>query len=286
MTLSITPFDAALGAQIDGIDAAQALSAEAAGEIRAAIYKYQVVLFPGQDFTAQQQLDFARSLGPVKGRKMPDDYVIPETSREVPGIAYVSNIRDANGIPTGVIPDGEMWFHHDTTYVEAPDRFTMLYAIAVPKVGGNTMWANMYSAWETLPRELRQALDGCLALNVYDYATVARPDLSNLEGVEHAWQPAIVTHPVTARKAIFVNRLMTCQIEGMTIDDSLKILNPVFEHAEQRQFIYEHTWTPGDFIIWDNLACTHARTHFKLGDDRRLRRCKVNGERLIADLNR
>ena len=277
MTIALTPTGAALGARVTGIDLSQELQPETVEELRAIIHEHIVVVFPGQAFSPHDQLRFARYLGPTKQRKLPDDYEIPKSSREVPGIAYVSNIRDEDGKIDGVIPDGEMWFHHDTCYKPEPDRFTMLYGVKIPRKGGNTMWANMVKAWETLPDELKIKLKGRKALNVYDYATMGQPDLAGLEAMEHAWQPAMVPHPVTGRKALFVNRLMSCRLEGVDDAEGREILNAVFDHAEQRDFIYEHAWTVGDFVIWDNLSCTHARTHFDLGDDRRLRRCKVNG---------
>lgn len=282
MTITVTPTGAALGARVTGIDLSQALAPETVEELRALIHDHIVVIFPAQEFSARDQLRFAEYLGPVARRKLPDDYEIPPSSREEPGIAYVSNIRDASGKPDGVIPDGEMWFHHDTCYKPEPDRFTMLYGIKIPRTGGNTMWANMVKAWDTLADDLKSALKGRKALNVYDYATIERPDLTNLDKIEHAWQPAVVAHPVTGREALFVNRLMSCRLEGLTDSESMEILNAVFDHAEQRAFIYEHSWSAGDFVIWDNLACTHARTHFDIGDDRRLRRCKVNGSILAA----
>jgi taurine dioxygenase len=158
----------------------------------------------------------------------------------------------------------------------------MLFAIEVPETGGHTMWANMAKAWETLPPALRQALDGRRALNVYDYAVNGRPDLTRLDSVEHAWHPAVIPHPESGRKALFVNRLMTVLLEGMSEADSRAVLEPVFDHAEQRTLIYEHRWKPGDFIVWDNLSSTHARTHFAIGDHRVLRRCKVSGTQLVA----
>jgi len=282
MTFEINKLDAPLGARIDGIDLSQPLDQETAAEIRDALHEYIVLYFPEQTFSPEEQLGFARALGPVRIREMPEDYVIPDSSREVPGIAYVSNIRNEAGEPIGVIPDGEMWFHHDTCYTPAPDLYTMLYAIDVPTQGGNTMWANMRLAWETLPDELKQALEGRKSLNVYDYAVDKAPDLANLDNIEHAWNPAVAIHPATGRKAIFVNRLMSCRLEGMDDSESARVLNAVFEHFEQRQFIYEHPWKPGDFIIWDNLSCTHARTHFERSEARRLRRCKVNGAPLAA----
>ena len=276
-TMTLTPTGAALGVRVTGIDLSQELTPETVEELRAIIHEHIVVIFPEQDFSPQEQLRFARYLGPAKQRKLPDDYEVPKSSREVPGIVYVSNIRDTEGKVDGVIPDGEMWFHHDTCYKPEPDRYTMLYGIQIPRKGGNTLWCNMAKAWETLPDDLKSKLDGRKALNVYDYATMGQPDLSRLETMEHAWQPAVVAHPVTGRKALFVSRLMTCRLDGMDDTESMEILNAVFDHAEQRKYIYEHAWRVGDFVIWDNLCCTHARTHFDMGDDRRLRRCKVNG---------
>jgi taurine dioxygenase len=282
MTITVTPTGAALGARVTGIDLSHELAPETVEELRTVIHEHIVAIFPAQDFSPRQQLHFAEYLGPVARRELPDDYDVPTSSHEEPGIAYVSNMRLDDGRIDGVIPDGEMWFHHDTCYKPEPDRFTMLYGIKVPSKGGHTMWANMVRALETLPADLKSALSGRQALNVYDYATIERPDLTHLESVEHAWQPAIVTHPVTGRDALFVNRLMTCRLEGMDDAESLEILHAVFDHAENREFVYEHGWSVGDFVIWDNLACTHARTHFDIGDDRRLRRSKVSGAPLLA----
>jgi taurine dioxygenase len=280
--MKVTPLDAPLGARITGLDFREIPNAALAAEIRVIIHEHQVAIFPGQVFNAKQQLAFTQALGPVRKRTLPNDYVVPASSSDIPGIAYVSNIRDTNGEPTGVIPDGEMWFHHDTCYTDEPDKFTMLCALAIPKIGGNTMWCDMYQAWETMPEALKQTIRDKKALSVYDYATIEKPDLDNLNNIEKAWQPCVAIHPQTGREALFVNRLMTCQIEGLSIEASSAILDPVFDHAEQRQFVYEHQWTIGDFVIWDNLAVTHARTHFELGDDRRLRRSKVSGDCLVA----
>ena len=280
--MKVTPLNAPLGAVITGVDLSQTPDLSVIGKIRNSIHEHQVVIFPKQTFSAKQQLSFTKALGPIRKRQLPENYVVPASSYDTPGIAYVSNIRDENGVPTGVIPDGEMWFHHDTCYTDEPDKFTMLCAISIPKAGGNTMWCNMYEAWETMPEALKLSIRGKKALNVYDYATIEKPNLQILDKLEKAWQPAVITHPVTGRNALFVNRLMTCQIEGLSVKESLTILDPIFDHAEQKQFIYEHRWKVGDLVIWDNLAVTHARTHFELGDDRRLRRSKVSGEKLLS----
>ena len=280
--MEVIPLDQPLGARVTGLDFRVAPNKKLAAQIREIIHAHQVVIFPNQTFNAKQQLTFTKALGPIRKRALPADYIVPTSSYDTPGIAYVSNIRDENGEPTGVIPDGEMWFHHDTCYTDKPDKFTMLFAIAVPKIGGNTMWCNMYQAWESMPEKLKSSIRGRKALSVYDYATIEKPNLDNLENIEKAWQPCIIRHPETGREALFVNRLMTCQIEGLTIEESTKILDPIFQHSEQQKFVYEHQWKVNDFVIWDNLAVTHARTHFERTDDRRLRRSKVSGDALVA----
>ncbi len=278
--MKIIPLNAPLGVSIENLSLHGPLNKEQALELCEIINKYQLVLFRKQELTASQQIAFSKALGPVRKRKLPADYFSPASSLETPGIVYVSNIRDRNGIPTGIIPDGEMWFHHDTCYTSEPDRFTMLYAMKVPRKGGNTLWANMYTAWKTLPDALKEQIIGKQALNVYDYATKSRPESKNLSLIEHAWHPAVIKHPFTGKKALFINRLMTCKLEGLSERKSLKVLEPIFDHAEQTCHIYEHHWKPGDFIIWDNLSTTHARTHFNNDDERRLRRSKVSGQTL------
>ena len=279
MAITLTPLCDALGAEIGGVDLAAELDPATAAAIKAALADHIVLLFRDQDFGPEDQLRFARYLGPVADRPKPANYLTPGSSNRNPGIAFVSNIRDDDGKPIGVIPDGEMWFHHDTSYKETPDRATMLFAIELPESGGNTMWANMYRAYDSLPAETKRALDGKLALNVYDYAVTGQVDLGDGPiDAEHARHPAVITHPVTGKKALFVSRLMSVRLEGMEKAESDAVLLRCFEHAERPDNIYEHRWAVGDFIVWDNLATTHARTDFPMASRRLLRRCKVSGE--------
>jgi len=280
-TLTVTPLSDALGAEIGGVDLAAELDPATAAAIKQALAEHIVLLFRGQDFGPEDQLRFARYLGPVADRPKPAGYLTPESSSRNPGIAFVSNIRDEDGKPIGVIPDGEMWFHHDTSYKETPDRATMLFAIEVPESGGHTMWANMYRAYDSLPAETRRALEGKLVLNVYDYAVTGQVDLGDGPiDSEHARHPVVTTHPVTGKKALFVSRLMSVRLEGMEKAESDAVLATCFDHAERPDIVYRHQWRPGDFIVWDNLASTHARTDFPMAARRLLRRCKVSGEAL------
>jgi taurine dioxygenase len=158
----------------------------------------------------------------------------------------------------------------------------MLYAIEVPKVGGSTLFANAYSAYETLPDEIKRSLDGRKALNAYDYdsaATIRGADVSP-DAPSYA-HPMVRTHPATRRKALYVNRLMTRRIEGLPPRESDELLALLFDHQEQPQFIYEHVWRPGDILMWDNRCTLHARTDFSSEERRLLRRVTILGEKPV-----
>jgi taurine dioxygenase len=193
-----------------------------------------------------------------------------------PAVMLVSNIRE-DGKPIGALPDGEMHFHTDQCHQATPAAATMLYAIEIPSKGGNTLFANAYKAYETLPNDIKQRLAGRRALNAYTTDTTTRS--TNYEGANSSyWHPAVRTHPATKRKALYVNRLMTREIEGLPREESDALLRMLFDHQEQPQFVYEHVWRLGDILMWDNRCTLHARTDFSAGERRLLRRVTLIGE--------
>ena len=193
----------------------------------------------------------------------------------------ISNIRE-DGKPIGALPDGEMHFHTDQCHQERPAMASMLYAIEVPSQGGNTLFANGYKAYETLPAEIKRRIDGRRALNAYDYDNAAtRRGTRVVDGVPSCVHPVVRTHPATGRKALYVNRLMTVCIEGLPQEESDELLSFLFDHQEQRQFVYEHVWRPGDLLMWDNRCALHARTDFSAGERRLMRRVTILGEKPV-----
>jgi taurine dioxygenase len=193
----------------------------------------------------------------------------------------ISNIRE-DGKPIGALPDGEMHFHTDQCHQERPAMASMLYAIEIPSKGGNTLFANAYSAYETLPAELQRRIEGRKAVNAYDYdsaATMRGGDVS-ADAPSYA-HPVVRTHPATGRKALYVNRLMTRKIEGLPPQESEELLNLLFDHQERPDFIYEHVWRPGDILMWDNRCTLHARTDFSAAERRLLRRVTILGEKPV-----
>ena len=171
-----------------------------------------------------------------------------------------------------------MYFHFDAAYVGKPQSATLLYSVEVPSIGGNTLFANMYRAYENVPASLKARLQGKTALRVYDYTTIEKPDIATrLSELKHCSHPVFITHPVTKRKALSVSRLMTARINGMDETESSDILEELYTYAEDPRIQYEHLWQRGDFIAWDNLCSAHARSDFSAAERRLLLRGVVEG---------
>ncbi len=270
-TRDLTPL---IGAQIMGVDLSQTLSADVAQQIVEIWHNKSVILLRGQSISEDEQVRFAEIFGPLNRSHTQK----PHHSKTNNAVMFVSNIRE-NGELIGAHPDGEMHFHTDQCHQEKPCSATMLYAMEIPSEGGDTLFINAFHAYETLPEDLRQRIDGLKAINAYDYAHgETRGDFSG-EGIAKALHPVVRTHPVTGRKALYVNRLMTAWIEGMDRRESEELLLQLFEHQENPAFIYAHKWQVGDVVLWDNRCTLHARTDFNARERRLLRRVTILGEK-------
>jgi taurine dioxygenase len=273
--LQCRPLSAALGAEIVGVDLRRPLDDQTFEQVLAAWHQHLVILLRNQELTEEDQVGFAERFGP------PAIIHTKEYIRTHPAVMLISNIRE-DGKPIGALPDGEMQFHTDQCHQERPAMASMLYAIEVPSVGGNTLFANGYKAYETLPAEIKQRIEGRKALNAYDYHTAAMKRGTRLaQGVPFHIHPVVRTHPATGRTALYVNRLMTARIEEMPESESDELLQLLFDHQERREFICEHVWRPGDLLMWDNRCTLHARTDFCPGERRLLRRVTILGEKPV-----
>lgn len=273
----ISKLDAPLGAEITGLDLRQKLPAGDVQMILKAWYDNQVIVVRDQELTPQQLVDFTRQLGEPGVPRMPSQTVHDLVPDLPPEVMIVSNVR-IDGKPLGLPHDGEMWFHSDMCYTEMPHTATMLYSVELPSTGGNTLFADMYAAYDNLKAEVRGRLEGKKALHIHDYKRTERPstdiDLTKVGNYAH---PVFVTHPETGKKAVYVNRLMTARIEGMDPAESAALLEELFATAEDPSIVYEHVWRPGDLVIWDNRCITHARTDFPANERRLLRRTTLVG---------
>jgi taurine dioxygenase len=269
-TRSLSP---ALGAEIIGLDLRQPMDDQVAAQVLETWHRHLVILLREQQLSEEDEVRFAERFGP------PAVIHTKQFMQKHPAVMLISNIRE-DGKPIGALPDGEMHFHSDQCYQERPAMASMLYAIEVPSKGGNTLFANAYAAYETLPGEIKRRIEGRRALNAYDYDTAATKRGTKVaDGVPTYVHPMVRTHPATGRKALYVNRLMTVRIEDMPEEESGELLDFLFDHQEQRQFIYEHVWRVGDILMWDNRCTLHARTDFSADERRLMRRVTILGEK-------
>ena len=268
------PLSAALGAEIQGVDLRRPIDEKSKQKLLDTWHEHLVILLRGQELDEDSQVRFATAFGePAKvssGRTF---------SAKHPSVMLVSNIRE-NGQVIGALPDGEMHFHTDQCHQEVPAKATILYAMEIPSKGGDTLFANAYAAYEALPGDVKAKLAGRRALNAYEKDSTLRTDNYDNVGAS-CWHPAVRTHPITGRKALYVNRLMTRQIEGLPRVESDELLAFLFDHQEKPEFVYGHVWRPGDVVMWDNRCTLHARTDFSAGERRLLRRVTILGEKPV-----
>ena len=192
------------------------------------------------------------------------------------GIMLITNIRE-NGQPIGALPDGEMHFHSDGSHRDVPYRATTLYAVQIPSRGGETKFANLYEAYDALPEATKQRIEGLKAAYIYDvYATLRDQVKEDADNLSNAVHPLVKTHPETGRKSLYLSRLMTRNIVGMDRAESDRLLEELFEHAERPEFVYAHSWSVGDLLIWDNRCLNHARNDFPAEEIRLMRRVTVS----------
>jgi taurine dioxygenase len=272
--MEVVRLSAALGAEIRGVDASQPVPDEVFKEIERAWHQHQVILLRAQALTEDEQVRFARRFGELSPIHTSHH---SETNKAV---MYIGN-RKKDGKIVGALPLGEMQFHSDQCYRERPAAGTMLYSIEIPKEGGNTLFANAYKAYEALPADARERIDGRTAVQVYDYdgGVLDRKHMvAPKDGMSYA-HPVARTHPATGRRALYVNRLMTHHIEGLPEEESERLLELMFRTIERPEFIYEHRWRVGDLLLWDNRCTLHARRDFNPNENRWMRRVTIQGDR-------
>ena len=285
MPFTIHKLHAHTGAEIRDLDISKPLDDATVKALRQAWLDHIVLVFRGQSLDKYQQRAFVERWGVVGSRA---NRLPAKNPRKLEGPDYesdemfVSNIRQ-EGKPIGVLPDGELWFHHDMCYSREPNRASFLYSIEVPSIGGNTKFANMYQAYENLPQRLKERIEGRRVLQVFDEIQDSRLDLAkfNLEDLKHHNQPIVLRHPETGKLALYVNRLMSHIVEGLDQAESDALLEELYEYTEDPALVYEHVWKPGDLLMWDNLCSIHARTDFPKEERRLMRRMTIGGQAVI-----
>jgi len=278
--IEVKPISGSCGAEIYGVDLSQPVGNAAFSEIHDAFVEHQVVFFRDQNLTEDQHKDFGRRFGtlnihpryvPLEGH--PEIFPIrkdPEHKRIV----------------------GESW-HHDLTHLPEPPMGSILYALEVPPVGGDTMFASQYDAYESLSDGMKELLCGLTGVhdNRIQSPTVTagrneertsklREDASEEEEPE-CEHPVVITHPESGRKALYVNRVRTHRFKGMTEEESKPLLEFLFEHSHRPEFTCRFRWQKGSVAFWDNLCVMHKALNDYPGYKRYMNRVTVNGARPV-----
>jgi len=274
--LEVVPLTKHIGAEIRGIDLRQKPDDDTVKAIYQAWLDHLVIIFPDQKLEQKDLLRATTFFGENGGLSRPAKDRPIGFAKLLPGIMLISNIRE-NGEPIGALPDGEMMFHHDMIHADVPSKATLLYSVEIPSAGGNTLFASGYAAYDTLDPAIRNKLEGRRALHHYNYGSVQKGDGKGTESFGENIHPVFRTNEDTGRKAVYVNRLMTVGIEGMAQAQAEPLLNAVFDHAEKKEFVYEHVWRLGDLLLWDNRCSSHARTDFPTTERRLMLRTTVKG---------
>jgi len=279
MTFDIRSLSDALGAEVLGLDLSRPLDDETFAAVHRAHLDHLVLVFRDQRITPQQQIDFSRRFGPLDQHPA-DDAVLPDH----PEVLLVSTRRE-NGKYVG-IPDGGPKWHSDLSYRPRGSVGSMLYALEVPDAGGNTGFANMYSAYDALPENLKAAVEGRRGVflagrNNAKQAFIRALSQTQKDRTPPVTHPIVRIHPETGRKAIFANPQHTIAIEGMGEADSEALLSEIFAHCARPEFVYRHQWRVGDLTFWDNRCVQHIADHTRLDDPgyiRHMHRTTIQGE--------
>ncbi len=279
MTLSLKPMTTtSFVTEVVNVDLSQPVDAATASALRAAINQHSILVFRGQTIDNDQHVAFSRNFGDLEIHTV-KQYLLPD----YPEIIALAN-RGENG--TTPIDNGGAYWHTDISYKAKPPMGSLLYSLEVPPEGGDTLYADMYAAYDALSDAMKENLEGLRAVHGYEarFSRMGeggkRPKLSaeQLAEVPEVTHPIVRTHPESGRKALYVNEGFTLGVEGLPLDEGRDLLDALNAHATQPQFIYAHHWRAGDLVFWDNRATMHCATDYDTRYARTMHRTTIQGD--------
>lgn len=274
----IIPSGQALGAEIRNLDLRN-LSDSEFDSIHDAWLNHLVVLLRAQQLTDEDLIRFSRRLGNL------DWAPVQETGRRFveghPEIYVVSNVIE-NGVPIGSLGAGEAVWHTDMSYLETPPKASLLYALEVPRAGGNTYFCNMYLAYEHLPASLKRRASGLQVKHdgTYNSGGYVRQGLTAVNDPvtsPGAYHPLVVTHPETGRRALYLGRRRNAYLGGLSLVESEALLDELWSYATRDEIVWHNEWQAGDVVLWDNRCTMHRRDPFDPQSRRILHRAQIQG---------
>lgn len=277
VSIQVEPVAGSLGAVISGVDLTYELAPEQVAAIRQAWLDHLVIFFHDQKLTPAQFLRFGRYFGTVI------EYPFVKGLENFPEIIPVVKLEHER------VNFGGIW-HSDTTYLEIPPMASMLIAREVPAVGGDTLFANMYQAYNALSPCMQRLLDGLVGLNSSAKADVSKTREDRMkDGARadaqkeyRAAHPAVRVHPETGRKALYVNIAHTAEFEGMTAEESAPLLQYLFQHQIRPEFTCRFRWRPGSIAFWDNRCVQHNPVNDYHGYRRVMHRITLAGDKPVG----
>jgi taurine dioxygenase len=286
MAIQMKNLGAALGAEVADIDLSKPLPQADVGAIEATWRERLVVVFHGQNLSDPQLIAFSQNFGELDPPG-PNPYGEP-FNKDHPELNVISNVLE-NGKPIGNLGDGEAVWHADMTYIDVPPKAALLHALEVPppEAGGNTYFANMYLAYDTLPADLKKAAEGKIAVhdasrNSAGMLRKGYKDVVDVRETVGAHHPLVRTDPKTGRKALFLGRRPNAYVLGLSVADSEALLDSLWTHATQPRFTMCHEWKVGDLLMWNNLSVLHRRDPFDPKTRRVMHRSQIKGDERIA----
>jgi taurine dioxygenase len=277
VTIQVSRLTGGCGAEVSGVDLAR-ISDRQWHEVRRAFVEHGVIFFRDQHLTPEEHIAFARRWGPID---------INRFFKPVEGHPEIAEVRKEKTQTTNI---GGGW-HTDHSYDEAPAMGSILLAREVPAEGGDTLFASMYAAYESLSEGLRRTLDGMRAIHSDAHVFGARGhhkqvgETADRIGNAHAVRgevshPVVITHPESGRRALYVNPAFTLRFDGWSEADSKPLLEHLYRHATRPEFTCRFRWTPGAVAFWDNRATWHYAANDYHGERRLMHRITVAGRRL------
>jgi taurine dioxygenase len=286
MAISIQNLDAPLGAEIDGVDVSKPLSQADIDTIEAAWRERLVVVFHRQNLSDPQLIAFSNNFGELDPPGQ-NPYGEP-FNKAHPELNVISNVVE-NGKPIGNLGDGEAVWHADMTYVDLPPKAAILHALEVPppEAGGNTYFANMFEAYETLPADLKNAVDGKTAVhdasrNSAGMLRKGYKEITDVRQTPGAHHPLVRTDSKSGRRALFLGRRPNAYVLGLEVVESEALLDALWSHATQPRFVMCHEWKVGDLLMWNNLSVLHRRDPFDPKTRRVMHRSQIKGNERIT----
>jgi len=259
MPLTVRPLSHALGAEIADVDLAQPLSNAEFDQIHRTFLEKGILLFRDQEITREQHIAFSRRFGELDTHEsLPRD-----RHPDYPELLLVTNIPKENGKPSDSKYTGQQW-HSDLSFTPVPSLGSLLRGITIPPVGGDTMFTNMYRAYDALSDGMKKMIADLHGIHTGSRKIV---DLSSDRATEQKKlnppiaQPVVRVHPETGRKALYIGEKVSAFV-GMTEEESRPLIDYLVKHATRPQFVYRHQWRQNDIVLWDN-RCT---MHIALGD--------------------